>query len=100
MLKNMPDDFKIKFNPNPLQKQFIESRAKADLFSSRMGEGKSAALCWATLYHTRHNPGAIWYLIRDTWENIRATTMEEFFKWFPPGIMGTFHATHKEFTWA
>ena len=90
----------ITFNPNPLQKQFIESRAKADLFSSRMGEGKSAALCWATLYHTRHNPGAIWYLIRDTWENVRATTMEEFFKWFPPGVMGTFHATHKEFTWA
>jgi hypothetical protein len=94
------NDHIIKFNPNPLQKQFIESRAKADLFSSRMGEGKSAALCWAAYYHTRHNPGAIWYLIRDTWENIRATTMEEFFKWFPPGIMGSYHATNKEFTWA
>jgi len=90
----------ITFNPNPMQKQFIESRAKADLFSSRMGEGKSAALCWTAFYHTRHNPGAHWFLIRDTWENIRATTMEEFFKWFPPGVMGTYHATHKEFTWA
>lgn len=91
---------KVKFLPNPLQKQFIESRAKADLFSSRMGEGKSAALAWSVFYHTRHNPGAQWYLIRDTWENIRKTTMEEFFKWFPPGIMGTWHETHKEFTWA
>lgn len=96
----MSDGHEIKFNPNPLQKQFIESRSKADLFSSRMGEGKSAALCWSVYYHTRHNPGAIWYLIRDTWENLRATTMEEFFKWFPPGIMGSWHATHKEFTWA
>lgn len=96
----MNEEHKIVFNPNPMQKQFIESRAKADLFSSRMGEGKSAALCWTAFYHTRHNPGATWYLIRDTWENIRATTMEEFFKWFPPGIMGSYHATHKEFTWA
>lgn len=96
----MNDTHEITFNPNPMQKQFIESRAIADLFSSRMGEGKSAALCWSVFYHTRHNPGAHWFLIRDTWENIRATTLEEFFKWFPPGIMGTWHATHKEFTWA
>lgn len=96
----MSENHDITFIPNPLQRQFIESRAKADLFSSRMGEGKSAALCWAILYHTRHNPGAIWYIIRDTWENLRATTMEEFFKWFPPGLMGSWHATHKEFTWA
>jgi hypothetical protein len=90
----------ITFNPNPMQKQFIESRAAADLFSSRMGEGKSAALAWAVYYHTRHNPGAIWYVIRDTWENLRSTTLQEFFKWFPPGLFGTWHATHKEFTWA
>lgn len=95
-----PETHEIKFIPNPLQRQFIESRSKADLFSSRMGEGKSAALAWSVYYHTRHNPGAQWYLIRDTWENIRKTTMEEFFKWFPPGIMGTWHETHKEFTWA
>ena len=97
----------INFHPNPVQKQFIESRPLqedgspgADLFSSRMGEGKSAALAWSVFYHTRHNPGAAWYLIRDTWENLRATTMKEFFKWFPPGVMGTFHASNKEFTWA
>jgi hypothetical protein len=90
----------IKFIPNPLQKKFIESKAKADLFSSRMGEGKSAALAWSTLYHTRHNPKAEWALIRDTWENMQATTMKTFFEWFPPGIAGTFHATKKVFTWA
>lgn len=96
----MLDTHIVKFNANPMQRQFIESRARADLFSSRMGEGKSAALAWTVFYHTRHNPGAQWYLIRDTWENLRKTTMEEFFKWFPPGIMGTWHETHKEFTWA
>lgn len=88
------------FLPNPVQKQFIESRATADLFSSRMGEGKSTALAWAAFYHTRHNPGARWALIRDTWENMQATTMKTFFEWFPPGVYGTFHATKKTFTWA
>lgn len=90
----------VKFIPNPVQKQFIESRAKADLFSSRMGEGKSAGLGWSAYYHTRHNPGARWALIRDTWENMQATTMKTFFEWFPPGVMGEFHATKKVFTWA
>lgn len=92
--------FEIKFDPNPVQKQFIESRARADLYSSRMGEGKSTALAWAALYHTRHNPGAKWVLVRDTFENLQATTQKTFFEWFPPGIAGEYHATKKEFTWA
>jgi hypothetical protein len=83
-----------------MQRKFIESRAKADLFSSRMGEGKSVGLAWSAFYHTRHNPGAEWALIRDTWENMQATTMKSFFEWFPPGVAGTFHATKKVFTWA
>lgn len=91
---------RVNFVPNPVQKQFIESRAKADLFSSRMGEGKSVALGWSAFYHTRHNPGAKWVILRDTWENIRATTMQTFFEWFPPGIMGSWHATNRTFTWS
>jgi hypothetical protein len=88
------------FHPNPLQKNFIESRAKASLFSSRMGEGKSTALAWSALYHTRHNPGASWALIRDTFENIVGTTQKTFFQWFPPGIYGEYNASKKVFTWA
>lgn len=91
---------KTDFIPNPLQRNFIESRAKADLFSSRMGEGKSTALCWSALYHTRHNPGASWAIIRDTWENIQATTLKSFFSWFPPGVYGEWSATKKTWTWA
>lgn len=65
-----------------------------------MGEGKSAALAWAAFYHTRNNPGAEWALIRDTWENMQATTQKTFFEWFPPGVMGEYHATKKVFKWA
>jgi hypothetical protein len=65
-----------------------------------MGEGKSAALAWSAFYHTRQNPGAEWALIRDTWENMQATTQKTFFEWFPPGVMGEYHATKKVFKWA
>jgi hypothetical protein len=90
----------INFNPNPIQKGFIESQAYADLFSSRVGEGKSTALVWSCFYHTKHNPGAEWAFIRDTFENIQKSTMKTFFEWFPPGIFGTYNATKKTFTWA
>ncbi len=90
----------INFAPNPLQKGFIESQAAADLFSSRVGEGKSTALAWSSFYHMKHNPGAEHVFIRDTYENISKTTMKTFFEWFPPGIAGTFNQSKKEFTWA
>jgi hypothetical protein len=93
-------NFEINFSPNPTQRQFIESRAIADLFASRVGEGKSAGITWSVYYHTRHNPGARWAIIRDTWENLQRTTQKEFFKWFPPNIMGTYKASDKTFTWA
>lgn len=91
---------KINFHPNKLQRGFIESTARADLFSSRAGEGKSTGLCWASFYHTRHNPGANHAFIRDTWENIQRSTLKSFFEWFPPGVFGTWHHTNKVFTWA
>ena len=91
--------YEIKFNPNPVQRGFIQSRAKADLFSARMGEGKSTALVWSIFHHTKHNPGAQWALIRDTWDTLESTTMAEFFKWFPPGICGEYVSSRKTFTW-
>ena len=91
--------FATTFNPNPVQRSFIESRAMADLFSSRAGEGKSTGLAWSIFYHTRHNPGANWAVIRDTYENLQKSTLKTFFEWFPPGVYGDYHATKKEFTW-
>ena len=38
-------------------------------------------------------------MIRDTWENCRRTTQREFFKWFPPGVVGEYRAGDKEFIW-
>lgn len=96
----MSKTVEISFIPNRTQKAFIESRAKADLFSSRMGEGKSAGLAWSALYHVRNNAGATWAMIRDTAVNLERSTQKEFFKWFPPGIAGSYKASNKTFTWA
>ena len=93
------ETFEISFRANPVQRAFITSQAKADLFAARMGEGKSAALCWACFHHTQQNPGARWAFIRDTWENLRDTTQKEFFEWFPPGICGEYLASAKTFRW-
>ena len=90
----------VSFKPNPTQRGFIQSKAKADLFSSRRGEGKSTALAWSCLSHTLENPGAKWIFVRDTWENLRRTTQQTFFEWFRPGVFGTYHSTNKEWTWA
>jgi len=37
-------------------------------------------------------------IVRDTWPNLRDTTMATFFTWFPPGVMGELHKTDKVFT--
>lgn len=111
-----PSAKQIRFIANPTQKAFLENRPfegfvrpadwpedvkpqVVDLFSCRMGEGKSAALCWAVWFYTKYNPGAECGLVRDTWENMRETTMQEFLKWFPHGLVGTYEATRKRFTW-
>lgn len=98
-MSGVPGEHRIEFKANPVQQAFIESRARSDLFSSRMGEGKSAALVWAAFYFARANPGARGAMIRDTWENLRDTTQKEFFKWFPPGVMGTYKDSTKTFSW-
>lgn len=90
---------KIEFIANPTQREFIESRAEADLFQSRKGEGKSAALAWAAFYYTKHNPGATGIAIRDTWENLKRTTLEEFLFWFPDGVFGDWHSGDKLWIW-
>lgn len=87
------------FNANPTQRAFIESRAEADLFASRKGEGKSAGLCWAAYFYTHHNPGATGLCVRDTWENLQRTTLEEFFTWFPDGVYGQWVGTEKCWYW-
>lgn len=90
---------KVEFVANPTQRAFIESRAEADLFAARKGEGKSASLAWAAYYFTYHNPGAYGLCVRDTWENLRRTTLTEFFEWFQDGVFGHWVGVEKTWYW-
>lgn len=87
------------FTANPTQRAFIESRAEADLFASRKGEGKSAGLCWSAFYYTSHNPGANGVVLRDTWENLQRTTLDEWFRWFPDTVYGDWVTSQKCWHW-
>ena len=100
MIKHDGSTWRLDFKPNPTQDGFIRSRAEADYFSCRVGEGKSTALNWSCFYHTRQNPGCHAAMVRDTWENLRRTTLATFFEEFPPGVCGSWHETNKEWTWA
>lgn len=90
---------KIDFHPNPIQGQFITSMKRADLFSCRQGEGKSAALVWSCFHFQRHNPHTDFVFIRDTWENLQRTTLAEFFEWFPIDICGVWNEKKKLWRW-
>jgi hypothetical protein len=92
-------NFVIDFKANPTQGRFIRDRHEATLWSSRMGAGKSAGLCWAVFQFARENPGATCAIVRDTYEVLRDTTMKEFFRWFPPGIVGEYRVGAKTFRW-
>lgn len=98
-------ELEIRFEPNPTQRAFIVNKHEdmpfgVDYWASRVREGKSAALAWSAFYHANHNPGSKGVMIRDTWENLQRTTLQEFFKWFPNGVVGEFHQSKKLWTWA
>lgn len=97
----MSIEHKIQFRAGPTQRRFIEDDSRAALFSSRAGEGKSAGLCWAAWHFFRKyrhcEPTGI--IARNTLVNLRATTLQEFFKWFPPGVMGEWKQSEMLWTW-
>ncbi len=92
---------RMEFKAGPTQRRFIETDARAALFASRAGEGKSAAIVQACGYFARKyhkaNPTAI--IARNTLVNLKRTTLLEFLKWWPSGIFGTFHKGDMVYEW-
>lgn len=59
---------------------------------------KTTALCRKAWLYAQAFPGAKIAIVRDTWPNLRDTTMATFFSWYPPGVLGEHHKTKKVFT--
>src|SRR3989304_8508044 len=70
----------IDFPATPTQAKFINSEKYLVFILGSRGEGKSTAGIVATLRHAlRYGPAVWpikWAVIRDTWENIKITTMD------------------------
>ncbi len=70
----------ININPSLTQGAFIESLADENLLVGPRGEGKSTAGVIAMTHHAQQQPAESkpiqWFIIRDTFENLRNTTLK------------------------
>ena len=70
----------IDFPATPKQREFILSRAFIVFFMGPRGEGKTTTGLMATFAHALEHPASTWPIrwavIRDTWENLKITTLE------------------------
>jgi hypothetical protein len=70
----------IDFPATPTQKAFIRSRAFLTFLMGPRGEGKTTTGLMATLHHALEHPAGLWPIkwavVRDTWENLKITTLE------------------------
>lgn len=100
-LVQLPGDdrqaWRIDYHFSPTATAFILDSTFITGYFGPFGCSKTAALSWKTWLYCQAFDGAKVGLMRDTWPNLRDTTMAEFFKWFPPGIAGHYHKTDKIF---
>ena len=70
----------IDFPATPTQEKFINSEAYLNFCMAARGEGKTTSALVATMRHAMRYGPAVWPIkwavIRDTWENIKITTMD------------------------
>lgn len=70
---------KITFPATPHQAGFIRSKAYLNFFIGPRGEGKTTSGFFATLTHALEHPQSTWPIrwavVRDTWENLKLTTV-------------------------
>lgn len=101
--------FEIRYDISdcPVLQQFFRSNAKVRGIMGPVGSGKSSA-CAMEIYlrSLRQAPGpdgvrrTRWFVVRNTYPQLRDTTIRTFLDWFPPRYFGRFHDTKHEYTMA
>jgi predicted phage terminase large subunit-like protein len=89
---------RIGYRPTPVARRFLADTTMITGLFGPLGTAKTTALCMKAWRYAQAFPGAKIAIVRDTWPNLRDTTMASFFTWFPPGVMGELHKTDKVFT--
>jgi hypothetical protein len=89
---------RMPYCPTPVAKQFLDDTTMITGVFGPLGTAKTTMLCQKVWRYAQAFPGSKIAIVRDTWPNLRDTTMATFFTWFPPGVMGELHKTEKVFT--
>ena len=80
----------IRITPSPTQRAFAECSAKEIALLGPRGEGKTSSAVLAMILHAQRQPAHLrpipWALVRDTWKNLRRTTLTELLEPRPGSI--------------
>ena len=88
---------RVDFKPTPVIGEFINDHRMITGCFGPLGTAKTTGGVQKAYQYAQAFPGAKVAVIRDTWPNLRDTTQQSFFDWFPDGIAGHYHATEKRF---
>jgi hypothetical protein len=93
------------YNTVPTLKRFKRSNARHRLVVGPFGSGKSSGMCWEIFKRGMNQEPdrngfrrTRWAIIRNTYGQLKDTTIKTFLDWFPPEAFGNFNATDKEYT--
>lgn len=101
----MSDDSNVtKYKAPPAVAKFIQCEASESWIVGPVGSGKTVGGMMKILYHaSRQAPNkegirkTRFAVIRDTYENLKATTLKSFLDWFEDGKAGTWMSSAKTF---
>lgn len=101
----MSDDSNVtKYKAPPTVAKFIQCEASESWIVGPVGSGKTVGGMMKILYHaSRQAPNkdgirkTRFAVVRDTYENLKATTLKSFLDWFPDGKAGTWMSSAKTF---
>ena len=90
----------ITYTPPPTAAQFMRHEALVRGLMGPVGSGKSSACCWEMFRRAcvqLPGPDGVrrtrWLVVRNTYAELKHTTVKTFQSWFPPEVFGTFAST-------
>ena len=88
----------IVYNASPTLTAFHQSDAFVRGIRGPVGSGKSTGMCWELMRRAREQKPAPdgkrksrWAVVRNTYRELKDTTLKTWLDWFPEGDLGPFH---------
>ena len=94
-MTSAPNKFEISYTPSKTAAQFMRESCLVRGLMGPVGSGKSSACCWELFRRScAQKPGrdgirrTRWLVIRNTYAELKHTTLKTFQDWFPPHLFG------------